>query len=499
MCSVDPDEVVEMSRIADTIDLSSGNVLCRKCDTERAVVVLRLKDVYCKMCFLSYFVHKFRSTIGKSKQIRPGDHVLIATSGGPSSMAMLHLVRDGLNETSHKKLRFQPAFLYIDESCLSHSLENGPDLVQKICFQVAALKFPCYFISLEKVMSLKFPIPTLYKDDSKTSSVTTELKEDLKKLLSSCKSETAQQDLLLQLRQEIYYQCAKALGYQKIFLGDNATTLSISILANVALGRGSQLADRVHFKTKYKDVEVFRPLREILLNEITYYNNLNNISTLQIPTLRLKGKSITACTEDFVMGLQKEFPATIPTIFRTGDKLISTLSDTSKCSTPDLNGRANGDTSYHLCALCGLNLDTIQSDSSAVNATLVSQNLSAMDLSGNEKSDVTFHKTDLISTNISDNSSNTEKSSVSACCKTNSEACGSEKKSSCCQNDKRDFGDNHRAEVSKETVQRYLCYGCRIIVREMSEVGHLPIKVRNCVNEQERHERMREQIKDFLI
>ena len=65
-------------------------------------------------CFLSYFVHKFRSTIGKSKQIRPGDRVLIAISGGLSSSALLHLIRDGLDESSHKKLRFEPTFIYID-------------------------------------------------------------------------------------------------------------------------------------------------------------------------------------------------------------------------------------------------------------------------------------------------------------------------------------------------------------------------------------------------
>lgn len=65
-------------------------------------------------CFLAYFVHKFRSTIGKSKQIRHGDKVLVATSGGASSAAMLHLIRQGLNETSHKQLRFEPAFLYVD-------------------------------------------------------------------------------------------------------------------------------------------------------------------------------------------------------------------------------------------------------------------------------------------------------------------------------------------------------------------------------------------------
>lgn len=65
-------------------------------------------------CFLAYFTHKFRSTIGKSKQIHPGDRVLVGLSGGTSSTALLHLIHEGLQENSHKKLRFNPAFLYID-------------------------------------------------------------------------------------------------------------------------------------------------------------------------------------------------------------------------------------------------------------------------------------------------------------------------------------------------------------------------------------------------
>lgn len=61
----------------------------------------------------------------------------------------------------------------------------------------------------------------------------------------SCKSPSAKEDLAEQLRQDLILQAAKALGYQKVFLGDNATSLSIAILGNVAIGRGSQLPGRV--------------------------------------------------------------------------------------------------------------------------------------------------------------------------------------------------------------------------------------------------------------
>lgn len=71
------------------------------------------------------------------------------------------------------------------------------------------------------------------------------LEESAKDLLISCKSLSAKEDLAEQLRRDLILQAAEALGYEKVFLGDNATSLSVAILGNVAIGRGSQLPGRV--------------------------------------------------------------------------------------------------------------------------------------------------------------------------------------------------------------------------------------------------------------
>ncbi|XP_068200967.1 cytoplasmic tRNA 2-thiolation protein 2 [Palaemon carinicauda] len=511
MCSVDPDEIVEMTRATGGLDLSSGNVTCRKCNTEKAVVVLRMKDAYCRECFLSYFVHKFRSTIGKSKQIRLGDQILIATSGGVSSSALLHLVREGLDESSHKKLRFEPACLYIDESCLSDdSPDAGPEFVQQVCNRVLSRKFPCYVISLEHIMSSQPPVPTLYiEDGSAELSTSLELKEQLRKLLSSCKTDSAKQDLLEQLRRELLCQCAGALGYSKIFLADNATSLSVSILSNVALGRGSQLSDRVHFKARHKDIEIYRPMRELLQNEIHYYNDLHEISTVEAPSFKHKGSSIISCTEQFVMGLQKEFPATIPTIFRTGDKLVSTSTEMSKCSTPELNDHIDTDFSpIMLCVMCGLQLDTLQSESSAVQATIVSQRLSRIVAPTTKPEESVAEDTncsyDTSSTsNIPPQEHSLDNVKSNNGCTVSSNGVGTNScdcsQQTCCSSSKDKALLDANNSVPKDILDGYLCYGCRIIVRELEEVNRLPIKVRGSVAEQERRKHMREQIQDFLL
>lgn len=71
------------------------------------------------------------------------------------------------------------------------------------------------------------------------------LREKYRELFASCKSASAQQDLHDQLLQTVFRECSQSLGFKKVFLGDNSTTLSIRILSQVALGRGAQLPMRV--------------------------------------------------------------------------------------------------------------------------------------------------------------------------------------------------------------------------------------------------------------
>ncbi|XP_042866004.1 cytoplasmic tRNA 2-thiolation protein 2-like [Penaeus japonicus] len=492
MCSVDPDELTEMTRATGLMDISGGDVLCRKCGTGTAEVVLRVRDAYCRECFLAYFVHKFRSTIGKSKQIRHGDKVLVATSGGPSSVAMVHLIRQGLNETSHKQLRFVPAFLYVDESCLSENPSSGHEYIKKVCEEVTALKFDCYVTSIEQIMSAQVKPPVLFTKEWNEEHLlkSQSLEESAKDLLISCKSLSAKEDLAEQLRRDLILQAAEALGYEKVFLGDNATSLSVAILGNVAIGRGSQLPGRVHFKSVHRGIEMYRPMREILQNEIQHYVKIHSLLTVQAPSFQTKGQSITSCTEDFVMGLQKDFPATIPTIFRTGDKLMSSSSEQSRRTTPE--PVVGVSSCNEICVLCGSDLDTEQGEASAVHAILVSQDLSKRKVEGGSKDG---NET----TNIVVSNSPT----MNGCCGSNGSAelpensCACNDRGGSCGSGGRDSKREH--VLSQDQLECYLCYGCRIIARELRDIQQLPQKVLGLAAEQERRKVMREQIQDFLL
>lgn len=491
MCSVDPDEVIEMTQATEVLDISRGGVLCRKCEEAVAEVVLRVKDAYCRNCFLAYFTHKFRSTIGKSKQIHPGDRVLVGLSGGTSSTALLHLIHEGLQENSHKKLRFNPAFLYIDESVLCTAADGSSDHTQRVLRQVASLGFPCYVAALEQVMALQPQPPLLVPQEYKEMkyAVDENLKTKIHELFASCKSASAQQDLHDQLLQTVLRQCSQSLGFRKVFLGDNSTTLSIRILSQVALGRGSQLPKRVHFKAVSQNIEVYRPMREILQDEVLHYLRLQDITVPRLPAFRTKGSNITACTEEFVQGLQKEFPATIPTIFRTGDKLVAVKVQGNKRHSN--NGYLHEDDDF--CALCASKLDTDKGEASALHATIISQKYSSkkpLKTSHDNEDEV---KDDMSVQEACKEITNGEISSDpggGACwCAGAGGGCDKTVKSNLKDQDLR----------SAQTLELYLCYGCRVTVRDLKHTDVLPAWVQTEVVEQEQRRVMREQIQDFLL
>lgn len=68
--------------------------------------------------------HKFRATLGKSKLVNRGERVLVCVSGSQCSMTLLHLVWAGLQQSTYKRLTFDPVILYIDGNILNYLLNK---------------------------------------------------------------------------------------------------------------------------------------------------------------------------------------------------------------------------------------------------------------------------------------------------------------------------------------------------------------------------------------
>ncbi|XP_031694472.1 cytoplasmic tRNA 2-thiolation protein 2-like, partial [Anarrhichthys ocellatus] len=151
MCQVDEDYHEPLQRA----EVPSVSKKCVKCKEGTAAVVIRAGDAFCRGCFKEYFIHKFRAVLGKHRVLYPGEKVLLAVSGGPSSCSMLSQVQEGLSQNAHKKLRFLPGIVFIDEGgAVGQSVEDRQRMAAELQAVFKATGFPFLVVPLEQVLDL---------------------------------------------------------------------------------------------------------------------------------------------------------------------------------------------------------------------------------------------------------------------------------------------------------------------------------------------------------
>lgn len=312
MCDVNLEKLSaeeEMKRKTKAKDMS----VCMKCKIEKPVVIIRINDPMCRSCFLSYATHKFRSTLGKSKLVKANDKVLIAVSGGHTSIAMLHLVKEALSEGAHKRLKFSPGVVFIDESVILN--QNVEAAMKQLSQDIGTYQYPFYLIPLFK------NIEKATENDEKNE------QEIFKENYDKIKTLTAQTNFVEMLKLQLIVHTAKEHGYNKVMVGENSTTLSMKMLCNISQGRGISLHQDIAVgDDRFSDVMIIRPMREFSSKEAAMYNRLLDLKHYSIPnlhTMKESRSSLQRQTEEFITGLQAEFPSTVSTVFRTGDKLSS--------------------------------------------------------------------------------------------------------------------------------------------------------------------------------
>ncbi|NXL72026.1 CTU2 protein, partial [Leptocoma aspasia] len=344
-------------------------------------------------CFREYFVHKFRAMLGKNRVIFPGEKVLLAVSGGPASSAMVRQVQEGLSREAAKRLRFVPGLVYVEEGAVRRqSPEQREQTLAQMETLLQATGFPYHLVHLEEALelppSILQPGPTStagpsgpsYKEavdsfiqqqrqdgDSGTSlpghstqdrpagpPATPRLPaaaqtQELLRSFEAAGTATAREELLEMLRTHLIVQTARDRGYAKVMMGESLTRVAIKLLTNLSLGRGAFLAVDTGFTDqRHGDVMVVRPMRDYTAKEIAFYNLFFSVPTVIVPPLFTKRReklSIHQLVERFLLGLQEEFPSTISTVYRTGEKL-----------SPE-PAKASSESQRCLLCLCGLDTD----------------------------------------------------------------------------------------------------------------------------------------------
>ncbi|XP_070941198.1 cytoplasmic tRNA 2-thiolation protein 2 isoform X1 [Macaca nemestrina] len=385
---------------------------CVKCKEAQPVVVIRAGDAFCRDCFKAFYVHKFRAMLGKNRLIFPGEKVLLAWSGGPSSSSMVWQVLEqvhkseavsrGLSQDSAKRLRFVPGVIFVDEgAAFGKSLEERSKTLAEVKPILQATGLPWHVVALEEVFSLPpsvlrcsaqepagsegaykaavnsflqqqhvlgaggGPGPTQGKEQppqprldpqSLASPPAAAQPEALSQLFCSVRTLTAKEELLQTLRTHLILHMARAHGYSKVMTGDSCTRLAIKLMTNLALGRGAFLAWDTGFSDeRHGDVVVVRPMRDHTLKEVAFYNRLFSVPSVFTPAVDTKAPekaSIHRLMEAFILRLQTQFPSTVSTVYRTSEKLVKAPRD----------GPAAGDSSP-CCLLCMCALDVDAADS----------------------------------------------------------------------------------------------------------------------------------------
>ncbi len=319
------DELTETESIASNSTTSSTSKLCQKCRVAEPILKLRKKDVYCKACFLTACHHKFRSTLGKNKAVQIDDRILVAFGGGSGSLALLKLIRSSFeDEVNLKKVKYTPIVIVIDESSAGGVGETFP--LEKALKTASAFDFLVFVTDLAGAVDDSYNglfTPDKYKRNIKGS-------ELLQTVINDSGDTTSREILIKELRRRVLLASAEVLNCRKIFTGESATSLAITLMTGVAVGRGGQIRNESGFQDdRHDSIPVIRPLREFSVEEVSFFHEHCGTETpVEQEKNSKKGGTIRDVTEGFLLGLQAGFPSTVPTIFRTGDKLFKVMHQT---------------------------------------------------------------------------------------------------------------------------------------------------------------------------
>lgn len=307
--------------------------ICKKCNENKLTIKVDLKNSMCESCFLHYVRHKFRATLGSTKVVRRNAKVLIVYTGRIENISLIHMVQFGLDQETFKKLCIEPELVFIDESVVNDvEIAERLTIIKKMHEMLSEIsKLKCHFVSIaEKSFETLESLKNVSIDSilAKTQEETTFMEN-----FNSLKSMTAKQDFLEVTKNGLLRNLAKKLDIGYVFLSDTSLTLATRLLTNISLGRGSSVAADVGFCDDRGDVKFIRPMKDLNLNEIENYARICNLSyhdSSDYGSDAGKSVSIQNLTSSFIDNLQKNYSATVSTVYRTCSKIAP-----KSCETKD--------------------------------------------------------------------------------------------------------------------------------------------------------------------
>ena len=149
--------------------------------------------------------------------------------------------------------------------------------------------------------------------------------------LSKLTSWSSRQDLLKNQKRKIIANTAQLLNCQFAMLSDTTNSLATTLLSAIALGRGGAAAlDAALQDNRLANGELtlIRPLRDLNEAEIQLYVRAQLLQPFKHSDYGQDAgcsTSLQNLTKAFVDNLQVNYPSTVSTVFRTGDKIAPKL------------------------------------------------------------------------------------------------------------------------------------------------------------------------------
>ncbi|KAK4051661.1 Cytoplasmic tRNA 2-thiolation protein 2 [Microbotryomycetes sp. JL201] len=243
--------------------------------------------------------------------------------------------------------------LYIDES--AYVGQSGPSLAE-IRAAVASTPFRLHIAKLEDAFEVTNDVAWMAQLDDVSLPVVPSTSQAsaqdrlLSFLATEMHSATSISTLHAALVHTLLRYHAKRLGCEILFTGETATRLAVKCVSGIAQGRGYAIGEEIAASWNSGDgldgyIMISRPMSALLSKEVAYYlrfKNISNGSSVEGRAARLPAKSagVEALVEEFIVGLDAEFPSTVPTILRTSQKL-------------GMRSAAKN-TQTHVCPVCGL-------------------------------------------------------------------------------------------------------------------------------------------------
>ncbi|CAO3568427.1 unnamed protein product [Mortierella alpina] len=378
-CSVEEPTMTVAEKRAKSRAVHVG--FCCKCKSEKSTIIVRYAE-YCDPCFLIALDSKFRTALRNARPYRVTnpENVMLAFSGGSSSRSLIHLFDvfhslppEVATNKQQPKIYNNIHVCHIDESCLMEPIQEqdqdhssstqstmeqarsiaagygyefhgvhiediyDPEWTDSRCFDAVAtlitsLPKDQLTISGQAPELLSKILPSSTTSSERSTLSRQERIEKLNSLLRACTTLTAKETILQHFRSSLLIQLTKRAQCTILALGDSATRVAVQIIGLTAIGRGYSLPHETSLLSDWiQDCKVIRPLKDCLVKELDTFCSLRQLELIEKHeaqldwTMRTKAeiKSIDRLTQEFITGLDKEFPSTVATVCRTAAKLTA--------------------------------------------------------------------------------------------------------------------------------------------------------------------------------